>query len=239
MNKKIAGGVTPLKLRAGNAKSRRGGKQAGKATAKKGNYLGGRGGYDKASGKQGTGTNRGGYNIHTRFKPRAVPGGPKGGGGGSTKEPTDNKPYSFDKNGNIVIHNNNYIDTKGGTQTLTNNVKTEDKKIDDNNKLLSGEEYKQEDGVTTTKTVKTDKDGNVVKPEDRVCNPAYPAAHGGKGGPGSPECLAYEKHREDNPVDRSERKSGTVTTTTGGKKMKRTWTQVPPADRVYSPWEPA
>ena len=156
MNKEIAGGVTPLKLRAGKAKSRRGGKQAGKATAKKGNWLGGRGGYDKSSGKQGTGTNRGGQNIHTRFKPRAKD-GPKGGGSGDTKPPTDNKPYSFDKDGKIVINNNNnnYINTPGGTQkqkqsqiqTSTNNIEKEDDKIKENNDLLNGSEFKSTPGT--------------------------------------------------------------------------------------------
>mgnify|MGYP003134033546 CR=1 FL=1 len=116
------GGTSPIKLRAGKAKSRRGGAEAGKATAKKGNYLGGRGGYKKSSGAQGTGVNRGGYNVHTRFKPRAKPEAPKG-GGGTTKETTPQKPYSFDKDGDIVI--NNYIDGKGGTQTQSQTQGTE------------------------------------------------------------------------------------------------------------------
>ena len=110
MSTESKGGVSPIKLRAGKAKSRRGGAEAGKATAKKGGYLKGRGGYKKSSGTQGTGVNRGGYNVHTRFKPRAKPTAP---GGGGTSKDAPQKPYSFDKDGDIVI--NNYIDGKGGT----------------------------------------------------------------------------------------------------------------------------
>ena len=150
MNEEIIGGVSPLKRKAGRAKSRRGGAEAGKATAKKGNWLGGRGGYKKASGKQGTGVNRGGYNVHTRFKPREKPDAPKGGGTGGG-DPTSNKPYSYDKDGNIVIHNNNYINTAGGTNTNTNintntnNVKNENDQINDE----FGYRFETEDGETT------------------------------------------------------------------------------------------
>jgi hypothetical protein len=110
------GGVSPLKLRASKAKSRRGGEEAGAATAKKGGYLKGRGGYKKSSGTEGTGVNRGGYNIHTRFKPRAKPEGPKGG-----VEPTPRKkPYSFDKDGEIVINTGyEYKQDPSTTKTTT------------------------------------------------------------------------------------------------------------------------
>ena len=108
----IEGGVSPLKAR----QSSRGGKHAGKATAKKGNYLGGRGGYAKSAGARGAGgRNVGGYNVHTRFNPRKQPTAP-----GST--PTSQKPYKYDKDGNIVI--NNYIDGKGGTQKQEQSITT-------------------------------------------------------------------------------------------------------------------
>ena len=170
----IKGGASPTKLRASKGKSRRGGAEAGKATAKKGNYLGGRGGYKKSSGKQGTGVNRGGYNVHTRFKPRAVPAGPKGGGSGTT-EPKTNKPYSFDENGDIVINNNNYINTNGGTKnentntntninTNTSNVKKENDKIKENNdKIRSGTENRTKKGKLPTYQESWDMDSKGVR----------------------------------------------------------------------------
>ena len=92
----IIGGVSPLKAK---RQSSRGGKHAGKATAKKGTYLKGRGGYAKSVGvRGGGGRNVGGYNIHTRFEPRKTP--TASGVGGTTKT---QKPYSFDKDGNIVV----------------------------------------------------------------------------------------------------------------------------------------
>ena len=75
--KEIIGGVSPLKAR----QASRGGKHAGKATAKKGTYLGGRGGYAKSVGvRGGGGANVAGYNVQTRFKSRAAWTPPASGG---------------------------------------------------------------------------------------------------------------------------------------------------------------
>jgi len=108
MSNNIIGGVSPLKAR----QSSRGGKRAGRATktAKR------RGGFAKSVGKRGGGgRNVGGYNVQTRFQPRATE--PTGGiddiklGGGGGGE----KPVSFDKSGNMVFSPtiNNYVN--GGT----------------------------------------------------------------------------------------------------------------------------
>mgnify|MGYP005825183057 CR=1 FL=1 len=122
-NMNTKGGTSPIKLRAGSAKSRRGGKEAGTATAKGHGkmgqkWLGGRGGYKKSSGAQGTGVNRGGYNVHTRFKPRAIPGAPKGGVEYNPRK----KPYSFDKDGEIVLDIG--YDYKQDPNTTTTTEKT-------------------------------------------------------------------------------------------------------------------
>jgi|6_EtaG_2_1085325.scaffolds.fasta_scaffold03073_2 hypothetical protein len=85
--------LSPLKAR----QSSRGGKHAGKATATGKR----RGGFAKSTGKRGAGgRNVGGYNVQTRFKPRAaqpIKGGVSSGGGG------DKQPYSFDKNGDMIF----------------------------------------------------------------------------------------------------------------------------------------
>ena len=67
-------------------------------------------------------------------------------------------------------------------------------------------EFKTE---TTSKTVKTDKDGNVVKIEDQACSKEYIAIHG------DADCIAYNKYRDANPVNRSDRASKTVDTKEG------------------------
>ena len=174
MSEEIIGGVSPLKRRAGG-KSSRGGKAARKVTKKatgKGLVSGykGRGGYKKSGG----GVNPGGYNVHTRFKPRAKQEGPKGGGGGT--DPKTNKPYSFDENGDIVINNNNYINTNGGTQsqsqsqsqsqtqTQTNNVEKENEEITENNdKIRSGTENRTKKGKLPTYQESWDKDNKGVR----------------------------------------------------------------------------
>ena len=46
-NMNTKGGTSPIKLRAGRSKSRRGGAESGKTNAKKGNCLGCRGDYKK------------------------------------------------------------------------------------------------------------------------------------------------------------------------------------------------
>ena len=109
--KNIEGGVSPLKAK---RQPSRGGEHAGKATAKKGTYLGGRGGYAKSVGvRGGGGRNVGGYNIHTRFEPTTrfsddiSP---------STKT---NKPYSYDKDGNLVVDTDIGYEYKQGPSTTT------------------------------------------------------------------------------------------------------------------------
>ena len=129
MNIETKGGVSPLKKRrtggVSGKKTTRGGTEAGAATSKKGGYLKGRGGYAKSRGIEGGGgQNVGGYNIHTRFVPRKSPTAPKVGSGTS-------KPYSYDKDGNLIIGNT----PQGGTQ---------------------GYEYK--DDPSTTKTTTTGED---------------------------------------------------------------------------------
>lgn len=105
----IEGGVAPLKAR----QSSRGGKHAGKATATGKR----RGGFAKSGGKRGGGgRNVGGYNVQTRFKPRAaqpIKGGVTSGGGGD-------KPVSHGKNGDMVFSPtiNNYL-SGGGDQSQT------------------------------------------------------------------------------------------------------------------------
>ena len=223
MNEEIIGGVSPLKRKAGRAKTRRGGAEAGKATAKKGNWLGGRGGYKKASGKQGTGVNRGGYNVHTRFKVREKPDAPKGGvtGGG---DPTSNKPYSYDKDGNIVIHNNNIINTAGGTNTNinknintnTNNVKNENDKIKEKDKERSGTETRRKKESLPTYREAWDMDNDGVRTSGK-----------------------YKTFEEfEKAAIEWNRKHGTSTSEYG---ESRTWTQKQVdgvwQDKVYSDWE--
>jgi len=102
---------SPVKAR----QSSRGGKAARRATRTSKR----RGGFAKSKGKRGAGgRNVGGYNVQTRFTPRAaqpIKGGvtSSGGGGG--------QPYSYDKNGNMIFSPtiNNIIGGDGGTQTQT------------------------------------------------------------------------------------------------------------------------
>ena len=235
MSEEIIGGVSPLKRRAGG-KSSRGGKAARKVTKKatgKGLVSGykGRGGYKKSGG----GVNPGGYNVHTRFKPRAKQEGPKGGGGGT--DPKTNKPYSFDENGDIVINNNNYINTNGGTQsqsqsqsqtqtqTQTNNVEKENDKIKENNdKLKSGVEYR---GGEETNTRKSGGKFTKVWEENKDNFQDKWADKGGFEG--------WKKKAEE------EIAGGyyTETRTVNGKKEKRTWSQKNDESKVYGPWGPA
>jgi len=99
----IEGGVAPLKAR----QSSRGGKRAGRATATSKR----RGGFAKSGGKRGGGgRNVGGYNVQTRFKPRAaqpIKGGVTSGGG--------DKPVGFDKGGQMIFSPtiNNYVSGNG------------------------------------------------------------------------------------------------------------------------------
>tara|TARA_B110000285_G_scaffold89922_1_gene103037 strand:- start:2370 stop:3545 length:1176 start_codon:yes stop_codon:yes gene_type:complete len=91
--------LSPVKAR----QSSRGGKRAGKATATGKR----RGGFAKSGGKRGGGgRNVGGYNVQTRFKPRAaqpIKGGVTSGGGGN--------PVSHGKNGDMIFSPtiNNYL----------------------------------------------------------------------------------------------------------------------------------
>jgi hypothetical protein len=93
--------VSPLKRK----KSYKGGtkvKKAATATSKR------RGGFAKSTAT----SNKAGYNVQTRFKYMK---GNAPDAAGPTKEPTNvpQKPYHFDKDGNVVV--NNYITTEGGT----------------------------------------------------------------------------------------------------------------------------
>lgn len=118
MNIKTKGGVSPLKKRrtggVSGKKTTRGGTEAGAATSKKGNWLGGRGGYAKSRGIEGGGgQNVGGYNIHTRFVPRKSSTAPKVGSGTS-------KPYSYDKDGELVVNSGyEYKQDPDTTKTTT------------------------------------------------------------------------------------------------------------------------
>ena len=115
--KDIIGGVSPLKQ---VVKAKRGGKAAKAATktAKQ------RGGYGKVTPT----TNRGGYNVNTRFKAREAWKAP-GSGGSTTKSGTPSaepsKPYSYMPGGGITINNNptnintNTVDKGSGEQTQT------------------------------------------------------------------------------------------------------------------------
>ncbi len=84
---------SPAKAR----QSSRGGKHARRATKTSKR----RGGFAKSKGKRGAGgRNVGGYNVQTRFTPRAaqpIKGGVTSGGGGG------GQPYSYDKMGNMVF----------------------------------------------------------------------------------------------------------------------------------------
>jgi len=95
--------VSPLKRK----KSYRGGtstKKAATATAKR------RGGFAKSTAT----SNKPGYNVQTRFK--YMKGNAPASAGNTEPTPTTpSKPYSFDKDGNVVV--NNYIDVAGGTTT--------------------------------------------------------------------------------------------------------------------------
>ena len=95
--------VSPLKRK----KSYRGGtstKKAATATAKR------RGGFAKSTAT----SNKAGYNVQTRFK--YMKGNAPASAGNTEPTPTTpSKPYSFDKDGNVVV--NNYIDVAGGTTT--------------------------------------------------------------------------------------------------------------------------
>jgi len=84
-------------------------------------------------------------------------------------------------------------------------------------------EFKTE---TETKTVKTDKDGNVVTEMGDACSKAYIAKHG------DADCIAYKKHRKDNPVDRSKRSSKTVETKKGYYRTRKD------KNAEWGPWLP-
>lgn len=94
-NTDIIGGVSPLKQR----QKTRGGQYAGKATttAKR------RGGYAKSTGARGKGgRNVGGYNVRTRFTPRAAWVPPSDQSGPSI---IPEKPYSYTPEGKLVVEN--------------------------------------------------------------------------------------------------------------------------------------
>jgi hypothetical protein len=227
MNKEIAGGVSPLKKRGGKAAKRATRKATGKGMGKSGIGGGysGRGGYSKSGG----GKNPGGYNVHTRFKPRAKPEGPKG-GGGDTKE-TLAKPYSFDKDGNIVINNYNIQNTKGGTKnenininkneninTNTSNVEKENKEI-----LKSGEEYRTTEATTTSKRKSKGSFLEVWDENENNFQDKWKTQ-------GGFDAWKIKAQKEIDEGYYSE------TRTVDGKKQKRTWTQKNDESKVYTPW---
>ena len=157
------GGVAPLKKRGGKAARQVTAKKTGKGLVS--GYKG-RGGFKKSKGST---VNPAGYNVHTRFKPRAKPTAPAGGG---TTEPTSNKPYSFDEQGKIVIQNYNIQNAAGGTKnenininkninTNTNNVEKENDKIKENNDKLSGYEYRETGGKKVKKEQTSTKYGAI------------------------------------------------------------------------------
>ena len=86
MHKDIIGGVSPLKK---VVKAKRSGKYGKEATSTEKR----RGGFSKVTGS----TNRGGYNVRTRFKvdPWVAP------SSGGDRTPT--KPYSYDADGNMQV----------------------------------------------------------------------------------------------------------------------------------------
>ena len=112
-NADLIGGVSPLKK---VVKARRSG-SAGKAATKTGKQ---RGGFDRVS----KSSNRGGYNVNTRFKSRA-PWTPPASGGGGTAPTAPAKPYSHGPNGGIqIINSPNFanINQQGGDGTNTKTI---------------------------------------------------------------------------------------------------------------------
>ena len=123
MNKKIIGGVSPLKkLVIKGGKSRKGGtKSKSKATKTSKRE----GGFGKSTGDH----NRAGYNVQTRFKvtngktpPGSTPSTPS-----TPKVASPEKPYSFDKDGNMVFNvnvNQNQNQNQGGGGETKTKTKT-------------------------------------------------------------------------------------------------------------------
>lgn len=100
--------VSPLKRK----KSYRGGtkvKKAATATSKR------RGGFAKSTAT----SNKAGYNVQTRFKYTRGQ-APASAGNTEPAPAAPQKPYSFDKDGNVVV--NNYISTDGGTQNQDQDI---------------------------------------------------------------------------------------------------------------------
>ena len=95
MNTNTTGGVSPLKAK---RQAHRGGPKAAKATATSKR----RGGFSKSKGKRGAGgRNPGGYNVQTRFTPSVIQ--PFPGSGGTTTIDTSKKPYTYDKDGKLIM----------------------------------------------------------------------------------------------------------------------------------------
>ena len=220
MDKEIVGGVSPLKKRGGKAAKRVTRNATGKGVVS--GYKG-RGGYKKSGG----GKNPGGYNVHTRFKPRAKQEGPKGGTTAGAKEPTDNKPYTYDKDGKLVINinntntntnNNNNNQNQDQIQTQTNPVKEE------NDKLNSGVEYR---GGEVTNTRKSGGSFKKVWGENKD---NFQDKWANKGG--------YEgwKKKAQEEIDGG---YYSETRTVNGKKEKRSWTQKNDEAKVWTEWGPA
>jgi|14_taG_2_1085336.scaffolds.fasta_scaffold56278_2 hypothetical protein len=200
MNEEIIGGVSPLK-------KRRTGGVSGKKTTRGGTEAG------AATSRKGNWLGgRGGY-----AKSRGIEGGGGQNVGGYNlhtrfvprKSATaaqigsgKSKPYSYDKDGELVV----------------------------NPDFLTGSEYKKDDDIVTTKMVRTDKDGKVVKPEDNACSDEYIAKHG------DAECIEYKKYRKENPVDRSKRTQVEVEIREDGQKWQQDYKIVDGKKIITKPW---
>ena len=220
MNEEIIGGVSPLKKRrtggVSGKKTTRGGTEAGAATSKKGGYLKGRGGYAKSRGIEGGGgQNVGGYNIHTRFVPRKSPTAPKVGSGTS-------KPYSYDKDGELVVNTGYEYKQDPGTKVTT----TQKEK-----KITRKEHWEaNKDRYTTTgqqSRMGTDEDAyNVFKDFDEYDD--Y-----------MDRVKEYNKTEEGKKWSKENRKSKTKTVTKwiGGVQKRRSYTETNGKRTYTSGWE--
>ena len=226
--------VSPLKRK----KSYRGGtkvKKAATATSKR------RGGFAKSTAT----SNKAGYNVQTRFKYTRGQ-APASGSPESPAAPAPQKPYSFDKDGNVVV--NNYIDVAGGTNeninkniNINENINTNnnpDDKTKTSDKYKSGEEYRTIGGKTREsyeQVWERKKDKYMTK--------------GQKSRMGTDKNAYNVFANIDEYIDYMERvkeyrktKEGKEWTeknikSSKERKQKRTWEQKNDEPKVYTPWE--
>ena len=200
-NEEIIGGVSPLKKK---RQSKRGGEYAGKATktAKR------RGGFAKSKGKRGAGgRNVGGYNVMTRFTPRA-PWTPPASGGTS------------------------YIAEKPFTPDTIDTIKQPPQ-----SDPLSGTEYKEDpDKVTTIKgertAYRTNWDSHEGKNKYRDKHETFDDYV-----KSSEDWWDEEAEKAGMSKEEFKKQYFTETKTEKGKKWERTWTQKSGEDKVYSEWK--